>query len=45
MLKPRGLAQLGMLAVGPGIGATVASTPTQRQRVSADWWADLLALF
>jgi hypothetical protein len=40
MVEPRGLARLGMLAVGLGIGATVASTP-----VSADWWADLLALF
>ena len=52
MIKARGLARLGMLAVGLGIGATVASTPGMASAdtnaaaaVRADWWADLLALF
>ena len=52
MVKARGLARLGMLAVGLGIGATVASTPGMASAdtnaaaaVSADWWADLFALF
>ena len=52
MVKARGLARLGILAVGLGIGATVASTPgiasaetNAAAAVSADWWADLLALF
>ena len=52
MINTRGLARLGMLAVGLGVGATVASTPGMASAdtnaaaaVSADWWADLLALF
>jgi hypothetical protein len=50
MVKARGLARLGMLAAGLGIGAAVASTPGMASAdtnaaVSADWWADRLALF
>ncbi len=43
MMDARGIARLGVLAVGLGVGAAVASAPgIASADSSTDWWSDLL---